>query len=149
MTHIFVGKIIIISSDNGLSPAWCQPNVWTNAGLLSIEPLRTYFSENLIKIQQFSLKKMHVKMSSAKWRPSYFGLSVLRCIVDGYPILHGTPAQYCPHSNRLLKRMLRINGSRLFEWTSDNGTCHPDDIHYEYWTGTLTFYQSLKITWLC
>ena len=100
MTHIFVGKIIIISSDNGLSPDRCQAIVWTNAGLLSIEPLRTYFSENLIKIQPFSLKKMQVKMSSAKWRPSYFGLSVFRCVVDGYPILHGTPAHYCPHSNR-------------------------------------------------
>ena len=77
VTHICVGKIIIIGSDNGLSPDRRQAIIWTNAGLFSIEPLRTYFSENLIKIQPFSLKKMHVKTSSAKWRPSCLGLNVL------------------------------------------------------------------------
>ena len=78
VTHIYVGKLIIIGSDNGLSPDRRQAIIWTNAGLLSIGPLRTYFSENLIKVQQFSLKRMHVKMSSAKWRPSCLGLNVLR-----------------------------------------------------------------------
>ena len=77
MTHICVGKLIIIVSDNGLSPDRRQAIIWTNAVLLSIGPLLTYFRENLIKIQQFSLKKMHVKMSSAKWRPSCHGLNVL------------------------------------------------------------------------
>ena len=66
VTHICVGKLIIIGSDNGLSPDRRQAIIWTNAALLSIGPLRTYFSENLIKIQQFSLKKLHVKISSAK-----------------------------------------------------------------------------------
>ena len=77
MTHICVGKLIIIGSDNGLSPGRHQAIIWTNAALLSIGPLRTYFSENLFKIQQFLLKKLHVKMSSAKWRPSCLGLHVL------------------------------------------------------------------------
>ena len=77
MTHICVGKLIIIGSDNGLSPDRRQAIIWTNAWLLSIGPTWTYFSENLIKIQQFSLKKMHVKMSPAKWRPSCLGLNVL------------------------------------------------------------------------
>ena len=77
MTHICVGKLTLIVSDNGLSPDRRQAIIWTNAGLLSIGPLRTNFSENVIKIQQFSLKKMHVKMSSAKWRPSCLGLNVL------------------------------------------------------------------------
>ena len=77
VTPICVGEIIIIGSDNGLSPDRCQAIIWTNAGLLSIEPLQTYFSENLIKIQPFSLKKMHMKMSSAKWRPSCLGLNAL------------------------------------------------------------------------
>ena len=62
VTHICVGKLIIIGSDNGLSPDRRQAIIWTNAGLLSIGPLGIYFSENLIKIQQFSLKKMQVKM---------------------------------------------------------------------------------------
>ena len=77
MTHICVSKLIIIGSDNGLSPDRRQAIIWPNAGLLSIGALRTYFSENLIKIQQFSFKKMHVKMSSAKWRSSCLGLNVL------------------------------------------------------------------------
>ena len=77
VTHICVSDLTIIGSDNGLSPGRRQAIIWTNAGLLSIEPLRTDFSENLIKIQPFSLKKMHVKMSSAKWRPSCLGLNEL------------------------------------------------------------------------
>ena len=76
-THICVSKLTIDVSDNGLSPGRRQAIIWTNAGLLSFRPLRTNFSENLIKIQQFSSKKMHVKMSSAKWRPSCLGLNVL------------------------------------------------------------------------
>ena len=77
MTHICVGNLIIIGSDNGLSPDRRQAIIWTNAELLSIGPLQNYLSENLIKMQQFSLKKMHVKMSSAKWRLSCLGLNVL------------------------------------------------------------------------
>ena len=78
MTHICVNKLIIVGSDNGLSPDRRQAIISTNAGLLSIGPLRTYFSENLIKIQQFSLKKIHMKMSLEKWRPSCLGLNVLK-----------------------------------------------------------------------
>ena len=77
VTHICVGKLIIIGSDDGLSPDRRQAIIWTNAELLSAGPLRTYFSENLIEMQQFSLKKMHVKMSSAKWRLSCLGLNGL------------------------------------------------------------------------
>ena len=77
VTHICVGKLIIIGSDNGLSPDRHQAIIWTNTGLLSIGPLRTYFSEILIGIQTFSFKKMRLKVSSAKWRPSCLGLNVL------------------------------------------------------------------------
>ena len=41
----------------------------TNVALLSIEPLGTKFSEILFKIQYFSFTSMHLKISSAKWRP--------------------------------------------------------------------------------
>ena len=77
VTYIYVGKLIIIGSDNGLSPDRSLAIIWTNAWLLSIGHLRTYFTENLINVQQFSLKKMHVKMSSAKWCPSCLGLNLL------------------------------------------------------------------------
>ena len=34
-----------------------------------MKPLGRNFSEILIKIQNFSFKKIHLKISSAKWRP--------------------------------------------------------------------------------
>ena len=54
-----------------------QAIIWTNAGILLIGPYETNFSEILIGIQTFSFKKMHLKMSSAKWRPFCLGLNVL------------------------------------------------------------------------
>ena len=66
MTHICVGNLTIIGSDNGLSPERRQAIIWTNAGILLIGPLGTNFGEILIQIQTFSLKKMRLKMSSAK-----------------------------------------------------------------------------------
>ena len=78
MTHICVGKLTIIGSDNGLSPDWRQAIIWTNAGILLIKPLGTNFSEILIEILTFSFKKMRLKVSSAKRRPSCLGLNVLK-----------------------------------------------------------------------
>ena len=39
--------------------------------------LGTNLSEMLIEIHTFSFKKMHLKMSSGKWRPFCIGLNVL------------------------------------------------------------------------
>ena len=75
--HISVSNLTIIVSDNGLSPSRRQTIIWTNAGILLIGPLGTNFSEILIVIHTFSFKKMHLKMSSAKWRPFRLGLNVL------------------------------------------------------------------------
>ena len=72
VTHICVSESTIIGSDNGVSPG--RRN---NTGLLLIEPLGTDFSEISIGIQTFSFKKMHLNMSSAKWRPFCRGLNVL------------------------------------------------------------------------
>ena len=77
MTHICVGKLTIIGSDNGLSPGRRQAIIWTNAGILLIGPLETNFSEILIEILAFSFKKMRLKVSSAKRRPFCLGLNVL------------------------------------------------------------------------
>ena len=77
-THICVGKLTIIGSDNGLSPWRRQAIIWTSAGILLIGPLGINFSEILIGIQRFSFKKIHLKMSSGKWRPFCLGLNVLR-----------------------------------------------------------------------
>ena len=77
VTHICVSELTIIVSDNGLSPGRRQAIIWNNAGLLLIEPLGTNFSEISIGIQTFSFTKMHLNMSSAKWRPFCLGLNVL------------------------------------------------------------------------
>ena len=79
VTHICVNKITIIGSDNGLSPAI----TWTNVGILLIGPLGTNFGEMLIEIRTFSFKKIHLKMSSGKWRPSCLGLNVLNWMTFG------------------------------------------------------------------
>ena len=81
VTHICVSKITIIGSDNGLSPGRRQAIIWTNGGILLIEPLGTNFSETLIAIYTFPFKKIHLKMSSGKWRPSCLGLNVLKLIM--------------------------------------------------------------------
>ena len=72
--HICISKLTIMSSDNGLSPGRHQAIIWTNAGILLIRTLGTNFSEILGVIHSFSFSKMHLKMSSAKWR--LFGLSL-------------------------------------------------------------------------
>ena len=82
-THICVGKLTIIGSDNGLSPGRRQSIIWTSAGILLLGPLGTYFSEFFIGIQTFSFKKIHLKMSSGKRRPFCLGLNVIM----GYQVI--------------------------------------------------------------
>ena len=80
VTHICIGKLTIIGSDNGLSPGRRQAITWTNVRLLLIGPLGTNFSEMLIEIHTFSFKKIHLKVSSGKCRPFCLGLNVLTVI---------------------------------------------------------------------
>ena len=79
MTHICVSQLITIVSDNGLSPDRRQAIIWNNDGILFFGPVGRIFSEILIEIYTFSFKKMHLKISSGKWRPScLLGRNVLR-----------------------------------------------------------------------
>ena len=77
VTHIWVSKLTIIGSDSGLSPGRRQASLWTNAWILSIGPLGTNFGEILTEIRIFLFRKMHLKMSSAKWWLFCLGLNVL------------------------------------------------------------------------
>ena len=81
MTHIYVSTLSIIGSDNGFSRL-AGTITWTNAGILLIWPLGTNFSEMLMEIHTFSFKKMHLKMSSGKWRPFCLYLHVLKPLVS-------------------------------------------------------------------
>ena len=75
--HIYISKLTIVGSDNGLSPGRRQAIIWTNAGILLIWTLGTNFSEISSEIHEFSFNKMHLKMSSAKWRLYCLGFNVL------------------------------------------------------------------------
>ena len=74
--HIWISKLTIIGSDNGLSPVGYQAIIWTNVVSLSIGPVGTNFNQLVFKIQTFSFTKMHLKMSG-KWRPFCLSLNVL------------------------------------------------------------------------
>ena len=79
VTHICISKIIIVGSDNGLSPDRHQAIIWANAGILLIGPLETNFNESLIEIYTFSFKKTHLenvvwKMSAILSRPQSVNL---------------------------------------------------------------------------
>ena len=73
---------VIIGSDNGLSPVLRQAIICINAGILVTGPLGTNFSEILIGIQTFSLNKLHLETSSAKWRLFSLGLNELNICPD-------------------------------------------------------------------
>ena len=79
VTHIYVciGNLTIIGSDNGLSPGSCQAIIWTNVGILVNWTLRNKLQWILIEILIFWLKKMRLKVSSAKSWPFCLGLNVL------------------------------------------------------------------------
>ena len=109
MTHICVSKLTIIGSDNGLSPGRRQAIVWTNAEILLIRPLGTNLSEILFEILTFSLKKMRLKVSSAKWRPFCLGLNVLSCGRENMSdLLQGRQVRHIHRSSAAL------GGSGLF-----------------------------------
>ena len=89
VTHICVGKLTIIGSDNGLSPGWRKAIIWTNAGILLIGPLKANFSEILIEILYIFIQEMHLNMSSGKWWPFCLGFIVLthRGLVMPYGVI--------------------------------------------------------------
>ena len=70
-------ELAIIGSENGLVPLWHQAIIWTNDDILLIRPWGTYSNEILFKIQKFSLKKIHLKISFVKWWPFCLGLNML------------------------------------------------------------------------
>ena len=79
--HIYVlVNWVSIGSDNGLLPDRRQAIIWTSAGILLIGSLGTNISEIRIKIQIFSFMKMHLKMSSGKWRPFCPGEDELKAL---------------------------------------------------------------------
>ena len=83
--HIYIYIYIYIGSDNSLSLGRRRAIIWTNAGILLIRPLGTNFNEIVIENHTFSFKKMHLKMSTAKWRLNCLGLNMITASVLWVP----------------------------------------------------------------
>ena len=130
VTHICVSELTIIGSDNGLSPGRRQAIIWTNDGILLIEHSGTNFSEILIGIQTFSFKKMHLKMSSAKWRPFCLGLIVLRGANAGVIIWCNIPAViicwWCGYFCRISRKASRTDKQIVY-------VLYGMEITFEHW----------------
>ena len=124
VTHLYVSKLTSIASDNGLSPGRRQAIIWNNAWILLIGPLGTNFSEILIKIHTFSLKKIRLIMSSAKCRPFCLGLNELKASLK---ILCGLPGTSC----RVHWGVTRL----LQAWTTHGGRFSEGDKRWKgkYW----------------
>ena len=68
----------IIDSNYDLSPGRRPTIILTNAEKFIKSPLGANFSEFSIQLHIFSFKKIHLKMSSAKWQPFCLGLNVIK-----------------------------------------------------------------------
>ena len=107
VTHISVGNLTIIGSDDGLSPGRRQAITWTNIGILLIGPLGTNFSEMLIEIHPFSFRKIHLKISSGKWRPYCLGLNALNRNLQNFGHMCDKPKAIPTDANMVIKPGLR------------------------------------------
>ena len=136
VTHLCVGNLIIIGSDNGLSPSRRKAIIWTNAGILWIEPLGTNFSDIFIEILTFSFKKMRLKVSSAKWRPFCLGLNVLKTHIHSCVATNKFRDTKCnsitadallslrPHHQQTWCWLCRISGPLTATRNDFNKLCH-------------------------
>ena len=112
MTHVCVGNLAIIGSDKGLSPGRRQAIILTSAGILLIGPLGANFSEILIEIHTISFKKIHLKMSSGKWRPFCLGLNELKScpFALGFSVHFSPPCSRSGRTRGLPNRFLLSDG---------------------------------------
>ena len=78
VTHMYVGDLTIIGSDNGFVPVRRQSIILTHAGILLIRNLGTILSGILIRIYTFLFRKIHLKLSSAIYRQFCLGFNVLK-----------------------------------------------------------------------
>ena len=123
VTHTCVSKLTIIGSDNGLAPGRHQAIIWINVGILLIGSLTINFNEIWIEIHIFSIKKIHLKMSSGKWRPLCLSLNVL---TRGGRVTHACASKLGYHwngpDNGLMsvwcQEIVRTNADLLSIWLS-------------------------------
>ena len=104
MTYIYVSKLNIIGSDNGLPPGWRQAIIFTNAGILLIQNAGTNFREILIEIYTFSLREN--AFENIVYEIAVI-LSRPRCVKDRGP--DHTKLLLIHEENKALKYFLKIS----------------------------------------
>ena len=135
VTHICVGKLTIIDSDNGLSPDRRQAIICTNAGILVIGPLGTNFSEIWIEIHAFSLRKIYLKMSSGKWRPFCLGRCTIPVPPTWGPTYEGPPqTRGPPGSDDWRERPLRRTCRAPAPWQGGLAGMPCNDLRGHHWS---------------
>ena len=135
VTHICIGELTIVGSNNGLSPGRRQAIIWTNAVILLIGPLGTNFNEILIEIHIFLFKKMHLKMSSGKWGPFCLGLNVLMKFISKHQVENKSvlvralvwvsPVQWCLYASLGHKAFLKKSAHELLCLAIKHGIFNP------------------------
>ena len=86
MTHICVGKLSIIGSDNGLSLGRHQAIIWTKAGILYTGPLGNFNRNSNIFIEENTFENVVCEMLPISSRPqcvNWYHLPPCACILVG------------------------------------------------------------------
>ena len=113
VTHICVNKLAIVGSDNGLAPTRRQAIIWTNVGILLIEPLGTNFSEILIEIitffsQENAFENVVRKLAAILSRPQCVNtLSTALYQLVRHSLKHNALIKFVKHKKRLFRRRCR------------------------------------------
>ena len=116
-----------------------QVIIWTNAEMLLLWPLGTKLNEILIEMHTFSLKKMYLRRSPAKWRPFCLGLNVLTIVtLDTYSLLHAL------YSVIFLQNQTGVFHQVQIYWTSWTWWMIYCTIE---WTNGFVFYFNICMIW--
>ena len=92
VTHICVGDLTIIGSDNGLTPGQHQSTIWTNAGILLIRTLGNLKRNSYTPIKENAFENVVWKMAAILSRPQcvnwinsmYEGISIVNEVLLGW-----------------------------------------------------------------
>ena len=127
VTHICVGNLTIIGSDNGLSPGRRQAIISTSADILFIGPLGTNFSEIFIEIKTFSFKKSVWK---CRLRNGGHFASASMCYA---------PSHYQNQWWLIVRWTLRKKSflSKIWNWRKCNWKCRLQNVCYFVWDSEL------------
>ena len=97
----------MVQIDNGLLPGRRQVIIWNNITILSTGPLGTNFNYILIEIHICSPEKIHLNMSSGKWRPFCHGTTFCTALKSCFNELNN-PQFFCVASGSLLCNKIKI-----------------------------------------